>query len=136
MGIVGKGYSYLDQSSECNYMTHIVFRLFEHLDRAPTDPCKYRVELLLSPGVSTDLSNIGILSFLYSLFFSFICLFLLFFLFHLMFNAALGFECDRYGNSYSNNPTPYVHQPQPYSPRSGTHHEGNLYLINEPSPCD
>lgn len=57
-GIVGNGHSYLDQTSECNYLTHIVFRLFEHLDRAPTDPNKYRVELLLSPGVTTDLSQI------------------------------------------------------------------------------
>lgn len=58
LGIVGKGPSYLDQSSECNYLTHIVFRLFEHLDRANNDPAKYRVELLLSPGVSTDVSTI------------------------------------------------------------------------------
>lgn len=58
MGLVGKGFSYLDQTSECNYLTHIVFRLFEHLDKAPTDPTKYRVELLLSPGVTTDLSHI------------------------------------------------------------------------------
>jgi hypothetical protein len=61
MGLVGKGYNYLDQSSECNYLTHIVFRLFEHLDKAPNDTMKYRVELLLSPGVTTDLNMIGIL---------------------------------------------------------------------------
>jgi hypothetical protein len=69
MGIVGKGYSYLDQTSECNYLTHIVFRLFEHLDKGPTDPTKYRVELLLSPGVTTDLSSIGIFFLFYIYFF-------------------------------------------------------------------
>jgi len=52
--------SYLDQTSEYNYLTHIVFRLFENLEIEASDPRRFRVELLISPGSSTKSSEIDI----------------------------------------------------------------------------
>lgn len=50
--------TYLDRTSEFNYLTHIVFRLFERVGRDVSDQGRFRVEVLLSPGVSTKLSDI------------------------------------------------------------------------------
>jgi inositol hexakisphosphate/diphosphoinositol-pentakisphosphate kinase len=52
--------TYLDRTSEFNYLTHIVFRLFERVGRDKADQGRFRVEVLLSPGVSTRLSDIDV----------------------------------------------------------------------------
>jgi hypothetical protein len=48
------------QLRECpDYLTHIVFRMFERLEVAPTDPKRFRLELSYSRGASIDWSVVG-----------------------------------------------------------------------------
>jgi inositol hexakisphosphate/diphosphoinositol-pentakisphosphate kinase len=53
--IVGEGGQRLLHSvSELDYMTHIVFRMFENKKLALDDPRRFRVEILFSPGAAHD----------------------------------------------------------------------------------
>ena len=48
------------QLRECpDYLAHIVFRMFERLEVAPTDPKRFRLELSYSRGASIDWSVVG-----------------------------------------------------------------------------
>ena len=44
----------LENIGDLDYLTHIVFRMYERFDFAPTDPRRFRVEILLSTGVGLD----------------------------------------------------------------------------------
>jgi len=43
-----------DRSKELDYLTHIVFRMYECFDVPPDDPLRFRVEIMLSTGVCLD----------------------------------------------------------------------------------
>ena len=44
--------SFLSALPEIDYLTHIVFRLYENMAVAPLDPLRHRVEVLFSPGAA------------------------------------------------------------------------------------
>jgi inositol hexakisphosphate/diphosphoinositol-pentakisphosphate kinase len=44
----------LENIGDLDYLTHIVFRMYERFDFVPTDPRRFRVEILLSTGVGLD----------------------------------------------------------------------------------
>lgn len=55
LGLVSEaGQQRLHDSLELDYMTHIVFRMFERKSLALTDPGRFRVEILFSPGAAHD----------------------------------------------------------------------------------
>jgi len=43
-------------TSECDYLTHIVIRMYERLDLAATDPRRFRLEVAFSRGAAVDWS--------------------------------------------------------------------------------
>lgn len=44
----------LEGVGDLDYLTHIVFRMYERFDVPPTDPKRFRIEILLSTGVGLD----------------------------------------------------------------------------------
>jgi inositol hexakisphosphate/diphosphoinositol-pentakisphosphate kinase len=40
----------IENTSELCYLTHVVFRMFEDLDKHEDDPTRFRIEILFSPG--------------------------------------------------------------------------------------
>eukprot|EP00996_Jenningsia_fusiforme_P006434 NODE_77_length_3467_cov_41.352838_g69_i0.p1 GENE.NODE_77_length_3467_cov_41.352838_g69_i0~~NODE_77_length_3467_cov_41.352838_g69_i0.p1 ORF type:complete len:1052 (+),score=181.10 NODE_77_length_3467_cov_41.352838_g69_i0:103-3258(+) len=49
-----QGEAVLGDCSECDYMTHIVIRMFERREVPVGDPERYRIEILFSPGATLD----------------------------------------------------------------------------------
>ena len=49
----------IDNTPELCYLTHIVLRMFEDLDKHEDDPTRFRIEILFSPGVTAEPSPIA-----------------------------------------------------------------------------
>lgn len=56
----GDGQSTLDGTSELDYLSHLVMRMFERPQLPESDPAKYRIEVYFSPGASGDPFDSGI----------------------------------------------------------------------------
>lgn len=52
-----KNFERLAAIDELNYLTMIVFRLFEKKNTKKDDPTRFRVAISFSPGISTDLKK-------------------------------------------------------------------------------
>lgn len=52
--LTGGGRALLDMSTELDYLSHIVFRMYERKGLPEGDPRRFRVEIQFSPGAATD----------------------------------------------------------------------------------
>ena len=48
----------LSMVSELDYLTHIVFRMYENLQKAEDDPQRFRIEILFSPGCVVNIDDV------------------------------------------------------------------------------
>ena len=47
----------IENTPELCYLTHVVLRMFEDLDKHEDDPTRFRIEILFSPGTSLFLPS-------------------------------------------------------------------------------